>query len=84
MSNFDKQLHRLLKRHGYEFLTFVDGSGKLTQKGIKGFSSDNELPWKFKSVFQAVEHLLSVCGESYRNDYEAIMEVHEEMNGVNR
>lgn len=70
LTTFERKCAALLKRHDYIFYFNVDGTGKLAQCEIRGFCSENILPWKFNNIFQAVEHLLPICGAEYHADYD--------------
>jgi len=55
-----KQLAILLRDYDY---SYMEQSGTLIRKGIRGFCSDEIIPHKFRSIFSAVEYLIPIVRE---------------------
>ncbi len=69
-SDFDKHLIRTMKDYGYE-CTVLETSVRLRQLPLLGYPGFT-VPWAFKSVFQAAEHLIPVIrDDNYRESVHA-------------
>jgi len=55
-----KQLAMLLSNYDY---SYIEQTGTLIRKGIRGFCSDEIIPHKFRSIFAAVEYLIPIVRE---------------------
>ena len=53
----ERDLRNLLKKFGYRY---DSDNGRLTEVGIRGFTSDYVLPYKFRSLRSACEHLIPI------------------------
>lgn len=58
MTTAEKMLNRLLKDFGYAF-----AGGRVTCKGIRGFTSDRVLPYRFTDLYDAAECLRLIIGD---------------------
>ena len=59
-TKLETKLETLLRDYGYRF-----AGGQLIERGIRGFTSDRILPYRFRSIFAAAEHLIPIvaCDE---------------------
>lgn len=70
MRKFNEKLASLLRENGYTPL--VDrNSIVLKTRGVMD-NSERILPYRFKSMFNACDHLIPIIGEKFHQDFQSI------------